>query len=167
MRRLHVLRHAKSAWDDHGLPDHERPLAPRGQRDLPRLAAWLDEHGVRPRLIACSTAVRARQTLEGVRPSLGEPEVLLEPSLYLASPGALLDRVRSLPDVTEAMLVGHNPGLQLLAALLASASPERDRIAAKLPTGALVTLELDVERWADVDAGVARVTALVLPRELA
>jgi phosphohistidine phosphatase len=94
--------------------------------------------------------------------------VLHEEGLYAATAEELLGRLRALPDgVGEVLLVGHNPGLQDLALGLASPAPDRDRIAAKLPTGALVSLRVDVPRWAELAAGQATVVAFVTPRELA
>jgi phosphohistidine phosphatase len=167
MKRLHLLRHAKSSWDDPGLPDHDRPLAPRGRRAAARLAGWLEDNEVRPQLVLCSTAVRARATLALVTASLNEPVSLFEGALYHAAAAGLLERVRGIDDdVEEALLVGHNPGLQDLCVLLAAASPERDRVAAKLPAAALVSLELDVESWADAATGCARIAVVARPREL-
>jgi phosphohistidine phosphatase len=166
VKRLHLLRHAKSSWDESGVDDHERPLAPRGRRAAKQLARWLDEHEVHPDLVLCSTAVRARETLDRVRDALGRPEVAYLDSLYLASGEALLARVRALPALGEVLVVAHNPGLAELALALAAESEERGRIAAKLPTGAWVTFELDVAAWADAAPGRGRITALVLPREL-
>ena len=166
MRRLRILRHAKSSWADDSLPDHDRPLAPRGRRAASRIAEWVAEHDVRPALVCCSTATRARQTLDRVLPVLGDARVRLEPRLYAATRDELVAYLRDLPEVEEVMLVGHNPGLQELALLLASPSDERDRIDEKLPTGALVTLELDVDGWGETVPGCGRVSSLVLPREL-
>lgn len=167
-KRLHLLRHAKSSWDDPGLSDRDRPLAPRGRKAAQRLARWLDEHEVRPGLVLCSPALRATQTLEGVLTELHLPEVAVEEGLYHGSVTELLERARSLPDsVDDAMLVGHNPGLADLCMLLAKPGPQRDRIAGNLPTGALATLELDAGSWAALAPGCAELTRLVLPRELA
>lgn len=162
MTRLHLLRHAKSSWGDAGLDDHERALAPRGRRAAAAMARWMDEHDVRPQLVLCSTARRTRETLERVLPALGAPEILYEDGLYHADARALLERLLALPDgIEEALLVGHNPGLQELSALLAAPGPERDRMAAKLPTGALVSLVVRA-----LEPGGATVTAFVTPREL-
>ena len=167
MKRLHVLRHAKSSWDDPGLPDRDRPLAPRGRKAAQRLARWLEEHEVRPGLVLCSPALRATQTLERVLVELGSPEVVVEEGLYHASGAELHDRVRLLPDtIDDAVLVGHNPGLADLCLLLAKPGPRRDRIAGNLPTGALATLDLDVGSWAALEPGRAELTRLLLPREL-
>jgi phosphohistidine phosphatase len=167
VRRLHLLRHAKSSRDDPGLPDRDRPLAPRGRRATLRVARWARKHDVRPQLIVTSSAVRARETVSGVLPGLGEPEVWIEVALYAASAESLLERVRTLPDeAEEAMLVGHNPGVAKLLLLLAEPGTLRARAEAKVPTGALATLEADVESWADLEPGGARLVSFVVPREL-
>jgi phosphohistidine phosphatase len=167
VKRLYLLRHAKSAWDDPALRDRDRPLAPRGRKAAKRVARWARKHGVRPQLVVCSNAVRAQQTLQGVLPGLGEPTVWVEATLYAAGAETLLARVRTLPqEVDAAMLVGHNPGLMELLLLLAAPGPLRERARENLPTGALAELETDVGRWADMSPGAARLTEFVLPREL-
>ena len=168
MKRIVLLRHAKSAWDDPTIRDRERPLSPRGRKAAKRVGRWAKKHGVRPQLVVCSSAVRARQTLERVLPGLGEPAVWIEVTLYAASAETLLARIRALPEeVDEAMLVGHNPGLMDLTLLLAAPGRNRRRAQENVPTGALVELELETERWAEVAAGEARLTRFVVPRELA
>ncbi len=167
MRRLHLLRHAKSSWDDPSLRDRDRPLAPRGRKATTRIARWARKHDVRPQLVVSSSAVRARETLAGVLPGLGEPEVWTEVALYAASAEVLLARVRALPDeAAEAMLVGHNPGLQHLALELAAPGELRERAEAKFPTGALATLEADIASWSELEPGGARLVEFVVPREL-
>src|SRR5690242_6830920 len=78
-RKLFVLRHAKSSWDDPSVNDHERPLAPRGQRATKLLANHVRSHEIQPQLVLCSSARRTRETLDGVAPG---GEVLIEPQLY-------------------------------------------------------------------------------------
>jgi len=168
VKRLFLLRHAKSAWNDPTLRDRDRPLAPRGRKAAKRVGRWARRHDVRPQLVVCSSAVRARQTLERVLPGLGEPAVWIEVTLYAAAADTLLARVRALPEeVDEAMLVGHNPGLMELALLLAAPGPKRKRARSNVPTGALVELEIEAGRWADVEPGEARMTRFVVPRDLA
>jgi phosphohistidine phosphatase len=167
VKRLFLLRHAKSAWDDPALRDRDRPLAPRGRKAAKRVARWAKKHGVRPQLVVCSSAARAQQTLQRVLPGLGEPEVWVEVTLYAAGVETLLARIRALPDEAEdVMLVGHNPGLMELLLLLAAPGQLRERACVNVPTGALAELEADVERWADVSPGEARLTRFVVPREL-
>jgi phosphohistidine phosphatase len=128
---------------------------------------WAKKHGVRPQLVVCSNALRAQQTLQRVLPSLGEPAVWVEVTLYAAGAETLLARVRTLSDeVDEAMLVGHNPGLIERLLLLAAPGLLRERARENFPTGAFAKLEIEVERWADVPLGEARLTEFVVPREL-
>jgi len=166
MTRLDLLRHAKSSWDEPGMADRERPLAPRGRRAAGRVAEHLRAEGVRPDVVLCSTAVRARQTLDIVLPALGEPEVLVEEGLYAGDAEDVLDRLRSLPDATaRAMVVGHNPTLQDLALDLAASGRDLERLREKLPTGALVTLAFGGP-WRGLGAGRATLESLVVPRDL-
>jgi phosphohistidine phosphatase len=168
VKRLRLLRHAKSSWDEPRLDDRDRPLAPRGRKATDRLAIWIAAHEVAPDLVVCSPAVRARETIDPLLGGLGSPEVVIEDRLYVASASGLLERVRDLADtLEEVMFVGHNPGLAELGLLLARRGVLRDRVAAKLPTGALVTLEADVSRWSAIGPGTADIVGLVLPRELA
>jgi phosphohistidine phosphatase len=136
VKRLFLLRHAKSAWDDPALRDRDRPLAPRGRKAAKRLARWAKTHEVSPQLVVCSSAVRARQTVQRMLPSLGDPEVWVEVTLYAAGAETLLARVHALPEeVDEVMLVGHNPGLRELLLLLAAPGKLRERAVVNVPTG--------------------------------
>lgn len=166
--RLWLLRHAKSSWDEPGLPDAERPLAPRGGRAARRIARYADAERIRPELVLCSPAARARGTLDIVLPSLGSPAVVVEPRLYTFDPDPLVERLREIPDeVGSTMLVGHNPAMQALAVRLARAGDRLADTIAKFPTGALAELELEVGAWAAVGPGCAVLTRFVPPRELA
>ena len=163
---LYLLRHAKSSWADALLPDHERPLAPRGRRDAKRIADHLVEQGIEPELVLCSTAARTRETLELLRPVLRTSTVEFENELYAASAGDLLARVRLVPDGVESvMLIGHNPSLHQLALMLASTGDELERLAAKFPTAALATLGLSTT-WRRLNPGEASLTAYVVPKQL-
>ena len=168
MKRLWLLRHAKSSWDDPGLPDPDRPLAPRGRRAAELLAAHLAASDLRPGVVLCSSSLRTRQTLAAILPALGDAlQIRIERELYGAGAAQLLERLQRLPDrVSSAMLIGHNPGIQDLALALAAGGPVLAGLEDKFPTGALATLEVDVERWRDLDHGTATATALVTPRSL-
>jgi phosphohistidine phosphatase len=120
-----------------------------------------------PELVLCSSARRARETLERIAPALGTAAVLVERELSAASAAALLDRLRAVPDSVEsALLIGHNPGLQDLAVDLARPAPARHELAAKYATAALATLELSPSSWSALDRGTAELVALVRPRDL-
>jgi len=168
VKRLWLLRHAKSSWDDPGLPDPDRPLAPRGRRAAELLAAHRAVSDVRPSVVLCSSSLRARQTLAAILPAVGDClEIRIERALYGAGAAQLLERLRGLANRTSsAMLIGHNPGIQDLALGLAGNGPALDALREKVPTGALATVEIDIERWRDLDNGMATATALVTPRSL-
>src|SRR6266576_2330919 len=121
MKRLFLLRHAKSSWDDAELADHDRPLAPRGRRAAKLIAEHLRRQSVPPALVLCSSAQRTRETLDRIAPALGEEvPVQIERELYAASEQRLLERLRAITGGVESMLlIGHNPGLEQLALSLA------------------------------------------------
>jgi phosphohistidine phosphatase len=168
-RTLHLLRHAKSSWDDPGLDDHDRPLASRGKRAAKKLAAHLEASGISPDVVLCSSARRTRETLKLIEPALGEAELRVEPGLYAASEGMLLEVVRGLPpQVRSALLIGHNPGLQAFALVMAGGGDEeaRRRLREKMPTGALATLAFRAATWGEVEPRSGVLVDYVVPREL-
>jgi phosphohistidine phosphatase len=169
-KRLFVLRHAKSSWDDPGLDDHERPLAPRGQRAVAVLGEHLRANDIHPVVVLCSTARRTRETLEGVLPG---GEALIEPELYHASAEQLIERLRQVPDeVGSVMVIGHNPALQsTVLRLVADGGSNGDgsrraQISQKFPTGALATLSFDCA-WSELTRGCARLVDYVRPKAIA
>ncbi len=169
MPRLLLLRHAKSGWDDPGIADIHRPLSKRGRRAAPAMAAFMRSAGFLPRLVLCSAAARTRETWDLVAPVLGRPVVHYRHAIYEAPADRLLRIVRALPDCPCVLLVGHNPGLEDLASILASADSDptaRERLDEKFPTAALAVLDLP-GRWLDAGPGTARLAALVRPRDLA
>jgi phosphohistidine phosphatase len=167
MRHLYLLRHAKSSWKDSSLSDRDRPLAGPGRRAAKAMAKHLRERDIHPDLVICSPARRTRETLERIEIALGRGAVQVEPRLYESSAEGLLDVLRELPDrVDSALLIGHNPSLQELALALARRSPEVERVEAKLPTGALVTLAVPVSHWRELERGAAALEAFVRPRDL-
>jgi phosphohistidine phosphatase len=167
MKKLFLLRHAKSSHDDSTLSDHDRPLASRGRRAAKAMGVHLREHRVEPALILCSSAVRARQTLDGIAPGLrGSPEVRVESELYELSAAGLLVRLERIPAaVPSTMVIGHNPAIERLALDLASGGPDLAKLARKYPTGALAILEFG-GAWSDLDADGARLVGFVKPRDL-
>jgi phosphohistidine phosphatase len=167
MRQLFVLRHAKSSWDDPGLDDHDRPLAPRGQRAVKLLHAYIRTHGIEPSLVLCSTSRRTRETLAGVEPA---GEQVIERELYEASAAAILERLQQLPpELGSAMVIGHNPAMQVLVMRLAAGTPSGDddlaTVQRKFPTGALATLTFECP-WGELAPDTAMLTALARPKDL-
>jgi phosphohistidine phosphatase len=164
-RRLYLLRHAKSSWKDEGLADHDRPLARRGRRAAKAIGRHLREQGVEPELVLCSTARRARETLEGIEPALERATIRVEPGLYGAGPAELLARLHEVASpIRSVMVIGHNPGLEQLALLLARQGSRAHE--AKFPTGALATLAFRGPGWAALDHGTAELVEFTRPRDL-
>jgi phosphohistidine phosphatase len=167
MKRLYLLRHAKSSWDDPTLADHDRPLAPRGRRAAEAMAQHLRQEGISPELVLCSPSARTRQTLTGVAPGLGEDaDVRIESELYAASAATLLEVLHEVPDeVSSVMLIAHNPGIQDLAVSLAGGGPAVERMRSKFPTAALATLELHGS-WRELAPEGAELVTFVKPKDL-
>lgn len=166
MPHLYLLRHAKSSWDEPGMDDRDRPLSPRGRRAAERVGEHVRAEGIRPDLVLCSPAVRARQTLARVRRGLGDPKVTFDETLYAAEADRLLARLRTVPADAEAvMIVGHNPGLQDLALELAAKGGDLRRLRGKLPTGALATLAFEGP-WQELGPRRAKLVRFVVPRDL-
>jgi phosphohistidine phosphatase len=166
-----LLRHAKSAWGDPRLADHDRPLNGRGERAAEVMARYVASQAPRPDLILCSTAVRARQTLAPLVPLLAPPAppIALERGLYLASEDALLARLRALPQETgTVLLVGHNEGLWHFAVeLTGNGKPGPvGALKEKFPTGALAILEVPIDRWEQLAPSSATLVVFVRPRDL-
>jgi phosphohistidine phosphatase len=167
-RHLHLLRHAKASSSE-GDRDHDRPLAPRGRRASAAIADHLRAARVAPDLVLCSSAVRARETLDGIRAGLPDDvEVEIDDLLYGAATSTLLERLRQVPDDLGAVLViGHNPAIGRLAAGLAGGGrPDAlERLQTSYPAGGLATLRTEVP-WRRLEPGAATLEAFVTPREL-
>jgi phosphohistidine phosphatase len=168
MRTLYLLRHAKSSWDDPGLRDHDRPLAPRGRRAAETIARHLGEEGIAPELVLCSSSRRTRETLDRIAEALGDGvDVEIERELYAASAQELLQRLHAVHDgVGSVMLIGHNPGIEHLALTLAPKGEGVAEMRRKYPTGALATLDFEGS-WRELAPGSAELAAFVKPKRLA
>ena len=161
LSRLLLLRHAKSSWDDPGLADHDRPLAPRGHRAAQRIGTYLRGEHIAISVVLCSSAARAQGTLGLLRLG-GEPMIEVDAALYTATADELLQRVRGVPDDAEtALLIGHNPAMQDLALALVGG----DLATRRFPTGALAQVTWPGP-WRELTPGRAELAAFVTPREL-
>jgi phosphohistidine phosphatase len=164
MKTLTVIRHAKSNWDQENLDDFDRPLAPRGRKDIPRVARALQEAGWPvPDRIVSSPAVRALATAEGLVREMGRPASLLvtDERIYLADLDDLLEVIQDLDDRhSDVFLVGHNPGMaDLVTALGRSVIPG-------FPTCAVARFEFPVHRWSRTGPACGRLVKLLKPKSL-
>jgi phosphohistidine phosphatase len=174
VKRLLLLRHAKTVPAGPGIEDHDRELMARGREDAPRLGRYIEKNGYGPDLILASTARRTVETVELVTDEISSPQRIdyLE-ALYLAEPDVILSIIRLAPDkMKSVMVVGHNPGLEQAATLLAREPVKRkerdrfDRIEEKFPTAALAVLDFEVARWRDIVPGEGALADFVRPRDL-
>ena len=164
---LYLLRHAKSGWDNPNLQDVDRPLSDRGRRETRWLAELLRTRGISPSRILCSAAQRTRETLAGVVPALSrEASIDITRRLYEAPAERLLSVLREqLPTDDSVMLIGHNPGLEDFAGMLAGAG-HRLTIASlrdKYPPAGLAQFEFDARRWGDIATGAGQLVAFMTP----
>ncbi len=167
-RRLVLLRHAKSDWESDATRDFDRPLAERGVAAGAQVARSLGERGLLPEWVLCSPAVRTRATWDFVAAHLELPAVeVFDPALYLASARALLARIRETPArVSSVMVIGHNPGLQDLAAELARRTEQGigEAVTTKFPTAAVLAVEIDGNGWEGVGSEPHRLLAWYTPK---
>ena len=167
MRRLLLLRHAKSSWSDPDTRDHERPLNGRGREAAPRLGEYLAHEGLVPDLVVCSSARRACETVD----RLGLPDevpLVVTHDLYLASPETVLDLVQTTDDgVGTLLVVGHNPTTQEVALDLVGGgdADALDALGRHYPTAALAVFAFDGD-WDALGPGAARLERFVVHREL-
>jgi phosphohistidine phosphatase len=174
VKRLLLLRHAKTVPGGPGTDDHERPLMARGRADAPAMGRYIRDHGYEPELILSSTSRRTVETVELLSVQLqGPARTEYKESLYLAEPSDILAAIRVVADkVTTLMVVGHNPGMEAIATELAREPvkrKERDRfdlIEEKFPTAALAVLDFDVAHWRAIEAGRGALSDFVRPRDL-
>ena len=170
MKRLAILRHAKSSWDDPALDDFNRPLNKRGWKAARRMGAEFTNRGLSFDRVLASTAERVRETLEGVSEQFDlSASIEFDRGIYLASEATLLSRVRALPETVKTpLIVGHNPGLErLLIGLTHNDSRGfRARVAEGYPTAAFAIVELPTDEWAESEPGSGQLIELIFPRDL-
>ncbi len=166
-RTLILLRHSKaeqSGYDD----DHERELTKRGRADSRAAGAWLHERHIGVDEVLCSTAIRTRQTAEGVwEGGCVEADVHHDSRIYDASAERLLDVLREAdPDANVVMLIGHAPGMPVLASLLADGEGDEaahERMSSGFPTTGMAVLSY-AGHWSDIGPGDAALEEFVVPR---
>jgi phosphohistidine phosphatase len=153
MKRLIIVRHAKSSWDDSSVKDIDRPLNIRGVKDAPRMAKRLKEQEVHPDLVLTSPAVRAAGTCEEFCKVLSYPaeKIQKEKRLYHATEETLFEILRALPDRNDdeevVMIFGHNPGFTEFANTLMNEDIEN------IPTCGIVHCELNIAKWQEIKPG--------------
>jgi phosphohistidine phosphatase len=167
MRRLLLLRHAKTERAESGERDRDRKLTARGRADTPIIGAYLARHGLVPDLVLVSPVTRAEETWALVAPAFAQaPRVVKDERIYNAGPEKLIGIIRETRDAHTLLVVGHNPGLHDLAVrLIASGDVEaRKRVNEKLPTSGLVVIDLAFDDWSRLRPNAGRLARFVSPR---
>ena len=170
MKRLTILRHAKSDWNDPHLEDFNRPLNDRGWKSARRIGRELEKRGTKFDLVIASPAARVRETIDGLTEKLPlNVEIRFEPRMYAATQEMLLSIVRDIRENSHApLLVGHNPGLQQLIVALTRNDGHglRRHVEQKFPTAALAAIQLPAHRWIEVKPATGEITDLILAKDL-
>lgn len=163
MKQVLLLRHAKSSWDDPQLKDFDRPLAKRGKRDAPNMGTFLKKAGSLPGEIISSTAKRAQETTQLLCEAAGLDDDIItwNGDLYYGGNSAYFASIEQASDAVERiMLVGHNPKMEEVAGKLIGHGNLR------MPTAALLCFEQPANRWNQIEAGLAQLKWMVIPKLL-
>jgi phosphohistidine phosphatase len=170
MRRLMLLRHAKTERAAPGERDHDRKLMRRGRADAPVIGAYMAHHGLVPDLALVSPAKRAQETWTLVAAAFAEaPRVVSDERIYNATPQGLIGVIGETRKGRSLVVVGHNPGLHDLALQLIAAGDVdmREQLNEKLPTSGLVVIDLPVDDWSLLHPHAGRLERFVSPRLIA
>lgn len=164
MKRLLIMRHAKSAWDRAGVDDHDRILSPRGRRAARLMGGWIADEGLIPDAAIVSTSARTRETWALVAHQFERaPAPTLSAQLYHASATTMLEIARNAPERAETvLLLGHQPGMADLLALLT----EDHEAWLEVPTGAIAVLETETPTWRDLAPGAVTPAIFARPKDL-
>lgn len=153
LRHIIVLRHAHAEPAASGQDDANRVLTSVGRAEADAAGAWLAAHGAAPARVLCSPAVRTRETCDPAAGALGQPDVRIDERIYEATPGTLIRILDENADAESILLVGHNPGLECLVALLTEGTSDGGR---GMPPGSIAWMTLDTDAVLEPGAGTLR-----------
>ena len=162
MKRVILMRHAKSSWKDSNIPDHNRPLKKKGEKDVKGMAKMLKHKKHLPDLILCSSAERAKQTAAIFKKASSyEGKIEYSDKLYMAEVPDLLTALNNAPKKAKCvMIIGHNPGLEALLQTLTGKVET-------LPTSSIAYIALPISEWSDVSNEVeGKLKKLWRPKDL-
>ena len=165
MKRVILMRHAKSSWDNLDLSDHDRTLNDRGHKSTMLIGNWLVENKYLPQQVICSTAVRCMETWAGLKDTMSlQLEPTYEHSLYHAHVSLLHEKL-SEAKVDTVLFVCHNPGVSAFAEELLESRP-KDRDLYKYPTAATTVIDFDIAKWSELSLRSGKLEAFTIPRRL-
>jgi len=161
MRELMLLRHAKSAWDDPLADDFDRALNDRGRKAATAMGDWIRRNDLEPDQVLCSAAARTVETWERM---MLEAEAKFSPGLYHAGADAMFAALQGASG-ERVMLVGHNPGIAALAALLVQNAPPHDRFG-DYPTASLLVARFEIDDWKKLEHRQGSVRHFLTPHDI-
>lgn len=170
MKKLFLLRHAKSDYPANVNDDHERPLNKRGENDSRKMGEYFKKNNINPDVILCSDAKRTSSTIENIiRAAWFNKKPAFLKSLYLATPGEILKELAKIDNSNNsALVVAHNPGIEQLAKILIKTGNYEalSRIRIKYPTCALTILEINSANWQEINPASADIIDFITPKML-
>ena len=161
MKRLYVLRHAKSSWDDSSLADFDRPLNERGKEAAPFMGSVMRERGYMPDVVLASPAKRAKKTAKLATKAAGfAGEITFVEQIYEASPQTLAKVLSGVDEsANSAMIVGHNPGMEGVIRFLTGETEA-------MPTAGLAVIDLEIDKWNDIGHQTGKLVEVLRPKEI-
>lgn len=167
MKFLYLLRHAKSSWSEPDLDDHDRPLNKRGRQAAKAMAKYLSRAEIKPDLVICSTATRAKQTLNPIIKAVNPPKIILARKIFVGAHDELWEQLWNIPKGTKSvLLIGHNPALQNLALELAQTDKPFPFAVEKFPTGAMACFRFR-GAWKALEPHRAELISFITPKTIA
>lgn len=162
MKRLILMRHAKSDWSERDTNDHDRTLNQRGQESASAMGDWLRQNKLQPDHILCSDAARTRETLQ--RLNLGDVPSTFLRNLYLAEPDVMAAALQSRSEACV-LMVAHNPGSAMLAEMVLADPPDHPQFF-KYPTCATLVVDFNITNWRDLRLGTGNTIQFIVPRDI-
>lgn len=156
------MRHAKSSWKDSNIPDHDRPLKKKGEKDAKAMGKMLKGKKLSPDVILCSSAERAKQTAALFKDAISfDGKIEFDDKLYMAEVSDLITAIKKAPKKAKSvMVIGHNPGLEALLQTLTGKVET-------LPTSSIAYISVPVDEWSDLSVDVdGKLKKLWRPKDL-
>ncbi|NMB61240.1 MAG: histidine phosphatase family protein [Chloroflexi bacterium] len=162
MKKIFLMRHAKSSWKDSNIPDHDRPLKKKGEKDAKAMGKMLKSKKLSPDVILCSSAERAKQTAALFKDAISfDEKIELDDKLYMAEISDLITAIKKAPKKAKSvMVIGHNPGLEALLQTLTGKVET-------LPTSSIAYISVPIDEWSDLSVEVdGKLKKLWRPKDL-
>ena len=163
MKRLFLVRHAKSSWDDPSLDDIDRPLNERGKRNAPEMGIRLRKQGIIPDLLISSPAKRALSTAKKISQEIGYPKknIQIDDRLYHGSGNSMISLIKSIQGkINSIMIFGHNPGFTDFANMLCGINIYN------IPTAGIIAIDFSIDNWSEVDFNTGELVFFDYPKKI-